>query len=195
MMNTDIEDAELVLFIKDTHSIHQVGTFRSYVDLVSITMTNGFGCKLQPTSGYSTFHSMQFLSQLNFDSVVYDGTKFKIPSFREYAKLLNVSLEQSVIPVCYGGTFAALGKNIRMHQKLWKHVVVSLNYSSNVGEGHYMERLWAYLLQNRLPQYTVQLSTIRAGRVIQRLDRGYLGTFVGCVVSPTENIHLRPPYK
>jgi len=64
---------------------------------------------------------------------------------------LLFSPSTSLVPVCYGGNFAARRSQIgRNPQWLYKNMASSLERGDNIAEGHFAERSWAALLSNPL---------------------------------------------
>eukprot|EP00306_Pavlova_sp_CCMP459_P006203 CAMPEP_0185169030 /NCGR_PEP_ID=MMETSP1139-20130426/16715_1 /TAXON_ID=298111 /ORGANISM="Pavlova sp., Strain CCMP459" /LENGTH=361 /DNA_ID=CAMNT_0027734553 /DNA_START=166 /DNA_END=1248 /DNA_ORIENTATION=+ len=54
---------------------------------------------------------------------------------------------KSVVPVCYGGSFAATREAIQHRPRaLWRALASMLERGDNIEEGHYTERLWAVAL-------------------------------------------------
>ena len=57
----------------------------------------------------------------------------------------------TLLPVCYGGTFAARRHRIaRIPRGFWRALEASLSRGDNIEEGHFAERLWAALFAGRL---------------------------------------------
>ena len=61
---------------------------------------------------------------------------------------------QKVVPLCYGGVFAASVSNIkRQDSSVWQKLETILSRGDNIEEGHYAERSWAMLLSLPLEDY------------------------------------------
>ena len=78
----------------------------------------------------------------------------------EWAKSVPFVLNAEIVPVCYGGSFAATTVSITKHPKLvWQQITKSLSRGNNIEEGHFAERSWAALLSKPLLQH--QIAAIR----------------------------------
>ena len=62
-----------------------------------------------------------------------------------------------LVPVCYGGIFAASYSNIkRWPRSVYLNIEKILSRGDNIEEGHLMERSWAILLSTPLRSYQVE---------------------------------------
>lgn len=75
-----------------------------------------------------------------------------------YAKTMKIDTTLQVVPVCYGGNFMTLAKQLPPQQELFHRMEKSLNRASNVAEGHFVERLWATILS--FPLNTTQRNSL-----------------------------------
>ncbi|KAL7529613.1 hypothetical protein ACHAWF_003046 [Thalassiosira exigua] len=130
-LNSSIDDeTSIAVFLKDNHNLHQ-GTVRflsaeDFVDVAS--SSNGFGCAIAREKydryhspyhlwkGLSTFQLEEYESQGDYDES--DRAPFESPSFESmgsFTKALNPGdyHVSEVVPVCYGGIFAASVANIK----------------------------------------------------------------------------------
>merc|ERR1712232_83757 len=66
----------------------------------------------------------------------------------QHARLPYTGLPSStVVPVCYGGTFAASSSSISAaHKEFWPVLEESLRRGNHIEEGDFVKRLWAALL-------------------------------------------------
>lgn len=73
-----------------------------------------------------------------------------------YSQSLGIGPMQKIVPVCYGGVFAASVTQIKQRDlSLWKRIQASLERGNNIEEGHFVERSWAYLLSPPLEDYKI----------------------------------------
>ena len=175
------EDDSVVLFLKDDvsegnkHQKQYVRVpFDSMVHMAS--SANGFKCRLEikralwfhGTKYASTYHDTKVLSNFSIkeyrsiknytetDEVQFKSNYTNLGAF--YQELIGSDLTiPDVVPVCYGGVFAASVKNIKRHNRsVWKFLEQSLSRGNNIEEGHMAERSWALLLSPPLEQYKVK---------------------------------------
>ena len=80
-----------------------------------------------------------------------------------YLDALNITcyadpgLAQDIVPVCYGGSFAASVENIyNIDIKTWKKIEDTLARGDSIEEGHFMERSWAALLASPLEHFQIE---------------------------------------
>ncbi|KAG8469766.1 hypothetical protein KFE25_006221 [Diacronema lutheri] len=93
-----------------------------------------------------------------------------------YAQLLN----QTFIPVCYGGSFAFLGRHARRHSRTsFYRLRRLLSRADNLEEGHFQERLWHQLLQPE-PVLTPATSLALAQGAKYAREAWYLGMVRAC---------------
>ena len=182
-----IGDDDIVLFVKDTRILHQY--FRRYhtlQDMLEIVQGSGFACGNQGLEPYSFFQVTEILSHFkmrHYKGKVF-GNKNNLASF--WASL-NLTFG-TVVPVCYGGMFAATGTRLRAYSKhFWGEVASMLDQGThNIQDAHYMERTWAALLHEPLPT-TVANELYDHAAEIQGCDEiccGKMercGALVGCI--------------
>ena len=64
---------------------------------------------------------------------------------------LLLSSSNTLVPVCYGGNFAARRSQIARNPLwLYKNIASNLERGNNIAEGHFAKRSWAALLSNPL---------------------------------------------
>jgi len=168
MFSSDDED-EIVLFTKDTGSEGTNFNGRTFGDLLSLTILNGFSCMMMAEIP-SWIHDYSLLRGYNWqyeepysrkggDTIANDSLSFK----SEYSNLgewvnkisLTVNLTQNIVPVCYGGMFAATMTQIRKQPKwVWENIEQSMSRGDNIEEGHFAERFWAALLSKPMSNKT-----------------------------------------
>jgi hypothetical protein len=135
--------------------------------------SNGFGCWSSPPNieyvfrrrgeDASAYHNTVMLSQ--FEARAYKNTyrndnimfKSSHANIGEYWLTINLTLSQQVIPVCYGGIFAASVENIyKQDMNMYKKIRESLTRGDNIEEGHFVERSWASILSNPLKPLQIE---------------------------------------
>ena len=74
-----------------------------------------------------------------------------------FVEALGKSPLQEVVPVCYGGVFAASVSNIKKRNpNVWRRLEHFLSRGNNIEEGHFAERLWASFLSPSLESYKLK---------------------------------------
>ena len=157
------QQESIVVFIKDNiknnhQGLEEYYSFETMVRLAS--SSNGFGCYGSPRKHASAYHDTTKLSQFQIGEYTrskgYSPNGY-IPFTSSYVNLgaywlaINVTLAQKLVPVCYGGSFAASVENIyKQDMKMWMKLEISLARGDNIEEGHFVERSWAALLSNPL---------------------------------------------
>ena len=120
-------DDEVVVFIKDTRIIHQAGSYRTLLELLRLVDTSGFGCYLTP-GPYAVWHDTRMLGKFSKDTYVgVSGSAADPKSFKsvfsdmaDWWEHIGMPPLQPVVPVCYGGSFAASASAIYANQKAWR---------------------------------------------------------------------------
>ena len=157
------QQESIVVFLKDNiwynhQASEEQRNLETMVRLAS--SSNGFGCFGSPAKQASAYHDTTMLSQFEIGN--YDqGNKYSpndnVPFKSSHVNLgaywlaINVTLAQKLVPVCYGGSFAASVENIyKQDMKMWMKLEISLTRGDNIEEGHFVERSWAALLSNPL---------------------------------------------
>lgn len=126
---------------------------------------------------YSTLnHSVQlqaFSSGLNMTDF---ASRALDPWF--FSKLMR----QTFIPVCYGGSFAFIGADARIHSRdSFRRLRVLLSRADNLEEGHYMERLWHAVLQPEPAAVNAdEIKAVLQGVGNNIASRRYLGMATRC---------------
>ncbi len=117
-----------------------------------------------------------------------DGVKFDSgnETLAEYYNYLARFTSRDIIPpkqelvqVCYGGKFAASVENIKkIEPSLWKALENSLTRGDNIQEGHYAERIWAYLLSTPLEPFQIEALRNHADAVNVEVNKYMKGALV-----------------
>lgn len=187
------EDDSVAIFLKDDISaknFHQAGQWNDFEGLVRLALSdNGFGCgvisnghvEFGPHSFLlSAYHETETLMSFamnkygrNIKGYTVDASEFlsNYTTMGEWWEHLDVAEElPSIVPVCYGGVFAASLRNInRRNMAIWKTVERALSRGNNIQEGHYAERSWASLLATPLQPYQIDA-------LIDKSDGVYINT-------------------
>eukprot|EP00928_Gymnodinium_smaydae_P085376 TRINITY_DN6876_c0_g3_i1.p1 TRINITY_DN6876_c0_g3~~TRINITY_DN6876_c0_g3_i1.p1 ORF type:complete len:357 (-),score=34.76 TRINITY_DN6876_c0_g3_i1:280-1278(-) len=157
--------ADVVLFVKDHNWKHQIGSFRSFADMLDIAAGPlGFSCRVVDEET-STFSDFQALREFKLNDDYYNGMRLdKAPyaNLNSWLTALNISMP-SVVPTCYGGFFAARPESI-CNGHPWDAIAASLSRGDNIEEGHYMERTWSGMIMETdesLRQHVLCQSTTR----------------------------------
>ena len=164
----------IVVFIKDNiNNNHQrLEKYHGLETMVRLaSSSNGFGCNGSPPRDGSAYHDTIKLSQF----LIGEYTRSKgyapngdLPFKSSYTNLgaywlainANATLYQKLVPVCYGGIFAASVENIyKQDMNMWMKLEISLTRGDNIEEGHFVERSWAALLSN--PLEPLQIAAIQ----------------------------------
>lgn len=160
--------------------------------------TNGFACGVAPSqegerrdklgkysmSTYAQFDKLRDFQIHEYESTIKyesDGVPFEsgyptLGSFYDHLGIHNnnaVAVPE-IVPLCFGGVFAASLKNIRARNPLlWTTIESSLSRGDNIQEGHYMERLWGTLLSSPLESYQVDAVRKYSNYVFESKHRRY----------------------
>ena len=195
------DDDEVTLFLKDSvFHVHQLGWSMLPFETVVATAAGpfGFACVLKPglnvhsdgkqdASGktMSIWHDSYILQR--FHMTEYDNHKYgKVDladfkadiTFSQWLESLDVSFPSTLVPVCYGGNFAAKTSNMLRSQNATRQMVRSLSRGDNIEEGHFAERTWASLIMSRVPlDIMKQLQCMVLGI---RPVHDMVGSTVGC---------------
>lgn len=169
------DDDSIVVFLKDSmiDEVHQGQEYqkldlRSLVKLAS--SENGFACGLSAVYGStSAYHFKEILSSASINSYgkgeldykTGDGVAFKssFDNLGDFYSSLNTKplSNDAIVPVCYGGYFAASMSNIyKQDMEVWKRLEQALSRGDNIQESHFAERSWARLLSTPLKKYQVE---------------------------------------
>ena len=156
---TTSNNKDIVIFLKDNLFIHQESNPRNFIDLLTITIQNGFGCYQQPANGLSQYHETNILALYNMTHYGRtkkgsqqilnnnNGFKSKFLNIGHWWRHIGIVMPQPLVSVCYGGIFAVQKSHIlRIPSQVWKLVEQSLARGDNIEEGHYAERTWSGLL-------------------------------------------------
>ena len=160
-----IHNDEVVFFLKGDGSIRQSARPRSLDRMMRIIDERGFACFEEPPSGLSIFHdTVTYAAFTATDNSRFEkDTKesFKSPLYNnleDFAKALNATLHTPLIPVCYGGNFAAKSSQIsKRSQEFWASVELSLSRADDIEEALFQERLWAGILSEALSSEESQI--------------------------------------
>lgn len=174
---------DVVFFMKDTHLVHQRdSTFQTF-EAMGRMVGGGFVCATRPRR-LSIFHNTSVLGRFiktKYRGAVFHGRK----SLREWWTAMHIDLPEPFVPVCYGGHFAATGRQLQgVDMRVWKAILRSLERGDSIAEGHLAERSWAALLSPRLGcEFTGSLRS-HAGGTLLGYSSGLQGALTSCVENP-----------
>jgi len=198
----------LLVFVKDTDSIHQAAMARPAREFMHSALRSGFACGQWPDEWYSIWHESAALLRLSKSD--YNSTwtqarygplgaggsrrstfKSRSQNFGVWVQRLEAELEWLNVhrrslttarlwPVCYGAVFAATRAAIsNVPYEVWHALESKLKRGDNIEESHFMERLWAVLLSPRLSgREEEELSC--SSTALQIYAHGMLGTLQQC---------------
>ncbi len=167
-----IDGQDIVLFIKDND--YHKDSFYTFEQLFTFAAVEGFGCAEKPVCDCKSeqcdvkkdiallFHDPKKLDQFRMNTHNRLERDMKQPfKSKKYKKLKDwkdsmqfVIPKSKVLPVCYGGIFAAKKRHMLNQPKdVWERMVKSLARGDNIIEGHFAERLWAPILSYNDTQY------------------------------------------
>mmetsp|Transcript_9382 Transcript_9382/g.42552 ORF Transcript_9382/g.42552 Transcript_9382/m.42552 type:complete len:326 (+) Transcript_9382:142-1119(+) len=159
----------VTLFLTDTH-FRRPGAASCKDMYFGAKSHLGFSCGTRPQmSSWSLFNSKSLRHSEH--SIC----------FISWLKQMNISLWDSMTPVCYGGSFATTVKALRtISKERAAGILHSLSRGSNIIEGHFFERVIASLLTSKQNFDTVQ--------AIRGISKGFCsshcggrnGIFFGC---------------
>jgi len=160
-----LTDSDVVIFTKDTFHIGEVPLALLTIDeMIRNTKRDGYSCGTRVMCPPSTnFHDTATLGRFMINQ--YFGartrgdrtaqifpdtnTNNRTTLAQWWAMLPNSLVLPPVVPVCYGGYFAARGRNLKaVPGVVWKGLVESLSVGDNIREGHFAERTWGALISN-----------------------------------------------
>ena len=82
--------------------------------------------------------------------------------------LAHAMSDRSIVPVCYGGSFAARRESFNLTSlRVWRLLARALERGDNIQEGSHVERLWAALLMRplrRREEEVIEEFAVRAHR-------------------------------
>ena len=170
------------------------GSKNPYLDFDTLiklaSSVNGFSCGLRPpyrdftketlynisayhdTETWFNFTIMEYPDWKGFNYTV-DEVPFasNYPNLKSFYESLHdkedlIYPPSSLVQVCYGGIFATTVSSIRRtDMSVWRMIQRRLSRGNNIQEGHYMERLWAYLLSKSLEPYQVETLRNQTDRI------------------------------
>jgi hypothetical protein len=160
----------IAVFLKDqiSSSNHLGSHLRSFKDLVSLaSSSNGFAClsekylrRLPRASAYHDKHALLKFHMSGYRNKYEGGSvpfKSSYANLGEYLESLNAIPSQDVVPVCYGGVFAASVENIyKINIEVWEKMEDTLTRGDNIEEGHFAERSWAALLSSPIEGFQAE---------------------------------------
>lgn len=184
----------IAVFVKDDISAanQQRSSLRSFETLALLaSSSNGFACYSEKYQqwlpGASAYHDKRTLLKFSMEKYEqrkkeYQNLGNEVPFRSYYAHLgkylnwLNITLSQDVVPVCYGGVFAASVENIyKVDMKVWEKIEDSLMRGDNIEEGHYAERSWAALLSSPLEDFQVEALQNYSSEIIFNHPSQFMG--------------------
>ena len=167
---------DVMIFIKDTYNPNhrQTGLWRLFDNVRAVesvygeVVSLGFAC-LYSTDGKENKHGRVHMRSVwhNWDilrgshSARYKGSGADFqsavrPLGRWFDRIRSDIVEPieppgKLWPVCYGGNFGATRERIQaVPEALWERIRLALTRADNIEEGHFLERIWAGLLNPRL---------------------------------------------
>eukprot|EP00588_Corethron_pennatum_P012419 CAMPEP_0194274934 /NCGR_PEP_ID=MMETSP0169-20130528/7896_1 /TAXON_ID=218684 /ORGANISM="Corethron pennatum, Strain L29A3" /LENGTH=412 /DNA_ID=CAMNT_0039018269 /DNA_START=236 /DNA_END=1474 /DNA_ORIENTATION=- len=170
------EGDAMVLFLKDEMTRrnfhHGNGRWTSFERMARNAFSdNGFGCGIAMRGPASAYRHTDKLFRFRLEGydrkrdrygregVESDGVQFRsaYKNLGAYYHALFGPPPSSMVPVCYGGNFAASVSNIRsVDQRTWERLERSLARGNNIEESHFAERSWASLLARPLPPFQLR---------------------------------------
>ena len=160
--------SDVVLFLKDSNTVHQPGYDTVSVDAMlqrAAKKEVAFACGLMPGSfgkyrALSSWHDAKTLlefkksrysnvaSMLEMrDMAAFEGDFRNMKEWLEKTTKISTPRDGDIMQVCYGGVFATSVYSIRRWEhSMWVRLKHSLERGDNIEESHFMERTWAYLL-------------------------------------------------
>lgn len=199
--DTRIQDNDIVLFVKDSHHVSIPSSNIALANITfQVANSNGFACAERPQLrlqeqlrgkefcqkhylAFKRMTSFAYTAELDtFSSYSYNGGRVKgvvrdherfksnYKNLGEWRRAMGMEWT-SIVPVCYGGMFAAKVKNIKAQVSISLLLALrSLSRADNLEEGHFMERSWAALLQNPLSAHNItaiQMHTRMVGKSLE----------------------------
>jgi len=179
MEEKDATDNHIVLFLKASRESEGNGShtgflYRSMQDMVRIAVANGFSCGYQRSDFY--FHDTVKIRDFAMNDYKKENIKSSYANMGEYLDAMGAELPSPILPVCYGGNFAAKATQIWTKRNILKKIEQSLTRGDSIEEGHFVERMWAGLLSrpldsdeidvlNRIPTRTSNIKPAVFGRL------------------------------
>lgn len=180
---------DLVLFAKDTSHSRQRKRNIGLVSAARVAAVRGVGCGLKPFETDWALMTQLRNWTIPFYRKAWSGTSgadFTSP-YPQFGAWLGAVLDAGVatatpaqlshlaqvrkarvVPVCFGGTFAAARASIHsVPRATWAFVAASLHRGDSVQEGHYAERAWALLLGPDAPLVLQAWLACRADAVVR----------------------------
>jgi len=156
----------------------------------------GFGCGRRPYVDGSAYHWAPALLAYTLTEVHSHAWDQADTATRDYFgpfPTLGALLEETpvlhanelerraVVPVCYGGTFAARRGSVRRRARgAYAALAAVLTRGDNILEGSMVERLWAALLAPRHPDPRARARHLCAAARHLARPHSYAGMLVGC---------------
>ena len=165
---TKLSKDHIVLFLKDNN--YQVtGETMDMMEMLQTAYINGFAClklkhpnekpKIDVCPTYSAyFHTSSLRTMVMAATYIRETKRDKTKDedfFSPYEHLghfvdsLDLTLPGPLVPVCFGGLFAATVSQIEKGKSVWGKLENGLSRGNNIEEGHFVERLWAASLSKR----------------------------------------------
>jgi hypothetical protein len=130
--------------------------------------TSSFYFILFYLSGYSSYKP-----KTPIDKVPFKGS---VTTFEQRWCVLETPIPGPIMPVCFGGFFAAKTANLRAGRAVYTKMVKALERGDNTLEGHFAERSHAAILLPAIPHHMVEAIQEKAVGRFSCVDTiGYCG--------------------
>lgn len=173
--------ADIVLLLKDSTWSYPLAELRSLLrplpEVINLTRAQGFGCFRRPDLGGLQWAVRRELFKFRLcrytsaDQLARQRRKARLSEPAQDAAFaagfgmcefaarvlgngpqLRQLLNQSFVPVCYGGSFATTAARVHtISQRSFSRLETLLGRGDTIEEGHFAERLWAATLQQPMP--------------------------------------------
>ena len=123
------------------------------------------------SSAWSFWHDSHSIKQFRLSSysshtprTPNDKVPFKgsVATFEQWWHVLETPIPGPIMPVCFGGFFAAKAANLRAGRAVYTKMVKALERGDNTLEGHFAERSHAAILLPAIPHHMVKTIQERA---------------------------------
>lgn len=185
---------DVFIFMKDTY--YRNSSWIKPDDVIRAAQRNGFACVQSDPyltykgfnprfrGGYalSLYHQTDIVANFMFKEGHKRLERDKVERFpsnyshmSDWVHKMGFTLPQPLMPICYGGVFAAtVGQIRKQNPDTWCKMESSLSREDNIEESYFAERSWAALLMKSLSESAVRsLLNVSDGNV---LDIGHFRT-------------------
>jgi len=185
----DLKENHVVLFLNG-QSMQDINNPNKIRDVLQSALQNGFGCVQRPPAQNSYYHDNEILKSF---AIVDNSKQGYYISFGDWLDKLNISpiLNQELVPVCYGNSFAIKASDIFAKSKLlhpiMKTMVIELDKRESNEVGLYVERAWASLFTYRLLEKETAALRTYATDIFRESCQGYchIGSLLHNLKKPT----------